>query len=75
MPERSYTVQLFKEGQDKILKKIAEETGEVIIAVKDKDKSQIVFEISDLFYHVFVLMATCGISIEDIEKELSLRRK
>lgn len=75
MPERSYTAKLIREGQNKILKKIAEETGEVIIAAKDKDKSQIIFEISDFFYHILVLMVYCNISIRDIEKELGLRSK
>lgn len=75
MPERSYTAKLIREGQNKILKKIAEETGEVIIAAKDKDKSQIIFEISDLFYHILVLMVYCNISIRDIEKELDSRSK
>jgi len=52
----SYTNYLFNEGIDKILKKVAEETGEVIIASKNKDKDELIYEISDLVYHVIVLM-------------------
>lgn len=74
MPEGSYTTYLFDKGVDKILKKVAEETGEVIIAAKNNNQETI-YEISDLFYHVMVLMVNQGISINDIYNELSGRRK
>lgn len=73
--EGSYTNYLFKEGIDKILKKVGEESAEVIIAAKNNSKDETVYEISDLIYHVLVLMANQGIKIEDITKELEKRRQ
>ncbi|MGN0988845.1 MAG: bifunctional phosphoribosyl-AMP cyclohydrolase/phosphoribosyl-ATP diphosphatase HisIE [Eubacteriales bacterium] len=69
----SYTTYLFEKGLDKILKKVGEESTEVIIAAKDKDKAETVYEIADLAYHVMVLMVEAGISLEDIHKELASR--
>ena len=69
----SYTDYLFTKGLDKILKKVGEETAEVIIAVKDNDKDETVYEIADLAYHVMVLMIEAGISLEDIHRELASR--
>jgi phosphoribosyl-ATP pyrophosphohydrolase/phosphoribosyl-AMP cyclohydrolase len=71
--EGSYTTYLFEKGLDKILKKVGEETTEVIIAAKDKDKKNTVYEIADLAYQVMVLMIEAGISLEDIHKELASR--
>ena len=71
--EGSYTTYLFEKGLDKILKKVGEECTEVIIAAKDKDKKETVYEIADLAYHVMVLMIEAGISLEDIHKELASR--
>ena len=71
--EGSYTTYLFEKGLDKILKKVGEETTEVIIAAKAEDKKETVYEIADLVYHVLVLMTEAGISEEDILKELSSR--
>jgi len=71
--EGSYTTYLFEKGLDKILKKVGEETTEVIIAAKDKDRKNTVYEIADLTYHVMVLMIEAGISLEDIHKELASR--
>ena len=73
MPEGSYTTYLFQKGLDKILKKVGEETTEVIIAAKAEDKAETVYEIADLAYHVLVLMAQQGITVEDIRKELAGR--
>ena len=73
MPAGSYTTYLFEKGLDKILKKVGEESTEVIIAAKDKDKAETVYEIADLCYHVMVLMVEAGISLEDIRKELASR--
>ncbi|MBR0348326.1 MAG: bifunctional phosphoribosyl-AMP cyclohydrolase/phosphoribosyl-ATP diphosphatase HisIE [Acutalibacteraceae bacterium] len=71
--EGSYTTYLFEKGMDKILKKVGEESTEVIIAAKDNDKRETVYEIADLAYHVMVLMIEMGISLEDIFDELASR--
>lgn len=71
--EGSYTTYLFEKGIDKILKKVGEETTEVIVAGKGGDKRETIYEIADLTYHVMVLMIEMGISLEDIHKELASR--
>ena len=71
--EGSYTTYLFQKGLDKILKKVGEECTEVIIAAKDNDRAETIYEIADLAYHVMVLMIEAGISLEDIHKELASR--
>ena len=71
--EGSYTTYLFEKGLDKILKKVGEESTEVIIAAHAKDKKETVYEIADLAYHVMVLMTEAGISLEDIHRELASR--
>ena len=71
--EGSYTTYLFEKGLDKILKKVGEESTEVIIAAKAKDKKETVYEIADLMYHVMVLMIEAGISMDDVMKELASR--
>ena len=71
--EGSYTTYLFSKGMDKMLKKIGEETTEVIISAKDSDKANTIYEIGDLMYHVMVLMIEMGISLEDIKKEMASR--
>lgn len=71
--EGSYTTYLFQKGLDKILKKIGEESTEVIIAAKDNDPKETIYEISDLVYHVMVMMIEQDISLEDIRKELASR--
>ena len=73
MPEGSYTTYLFQKGMDKILKKVGEESTEVIIAGKANDKAETIYEIADLAYHVMVLMAQMGITVEDIRTELADR--
>ena len=73
LPEGSYTTYLFQKGLDKILKKVGEESTEVIIAGKAGDKAETIYEIADLAYHVLVLMVQMGISVEDIRKELASR--
>lgn len=72
-PEGSYTTYLFEKGLDKILKKVGEESTEVIIAAKAEDKAETIYEIADLAYHVMVLMVQAGISLEDVQKELAGR--
>lgn len=71
--EGSYTTYLFQKGIDKILKKVGEESTEVIIAGKANDKAEAIYEISDLMYHVLVLMIEMGISVDDIMNELASR--
>ena len=71
--EGSYTTYLFEKGLDKILKKIGEESTEVIIAAKAEDKKETIYEIADLAYHVMVLMTQTGITLEDIHTELASR--
>ena len=71
--EGSYTTYLFEKGLDKILKKVGEECTEVIIAAKDDDKAETIYEVADLAYHVMVMMIQMGISLEDIHKELASR--
>ena len=68
----SYTTYLFEKGIDKILKKIGEESTEVIIGTKNS-KEESVYEIADLCYHVLVLMAETGITLDDIRNELKSR--
>lgn len=71
--EGSYTTYLFEKGIDKILKKVGEESTEVIIAAKAGDKKETVYEVADLAYHVMVMMVEMGISLEDIHRELASR--
>ena len=73
LPEGSYTTYLFQKGIDKILKKIGEESTEVIIAAKADDKAETVYEVSDLAYHLMVMMVEMGISVDDVRKELASR--
>ena len=73
LPEGSYTTYLFQKGLDKILKKVGEESTEVIIAGKANDKAETIYEIADLMYHVMVLMVEMGISVEDVQAELASR--
>lgn len=71
--EGSYTTYLFEKGLDKILKKVGEESTEVIVAAKNSDKKETIYEIADLTYHIMVLMIEMGISLEDIWTELASR--
>ncbi|GBE36338.1 phosphoribosyl-ATP pyrophosphatase [bacterium BMS3Bbin07] len=71
--EGSYTCRLFKKGKDEILKKVGEEAVEVILASKGQGKEQLVYELSDLIYHMLVLMAEEGVTIEDVYEELEGR--
>ena len=73
MPEGSYTTYLFSKGVDKILKKVGEESTEVIIGAKSGDKAETIYEIADLTYHIMVLMNEMGISLEEVRKELASR--
>lgn len=75
MPENSYTAKLFNAGLDEILKKVGEESIEIILASKENDKEHLIHEIADFIYHLIVLMVEKNISFNDIEKELAVRCK
>ena len=72
-PETSYIAKLFAGGPDSILKKIGEESAELIMAGKDGKRLNIVWESTDLIFHVLVLLAFCGLSIEDVSQEMRRR--
>lgn len=71
--EGSYTTYLFEKGLDKILKKVGEESTEVIIGAAKHDKKETIYEIADVTYHIMVLMVQMGITVEDITRELEQR--
>lgn len=71
--EGSYTCYLFEKGLDKILKKVGEECSETIIAAKNNDNSETVYEISDLIYHLMVMMVNQGIELDEVLAELDKR--
>jgi phosphoribosyl-ATP pyrophosphohydrolase/phosphoribosyl-AMP cyclohydrolase len=73
-PEGSYTTYLFDKGLDKILKKVGEEAAETIIAAKNEDSKLLVAEVSDLVYHLLVLLVARGVSLEEVGAELAQRR-
>lgn len=73
-PEGSYSAYLFNEGLDLVLKKLGEETTEVVIAAKGDDKQRLIEEISDLVYHLSVLMVNEGVSLAEVSDELRRRR-
>ena len=73
MPQGSYTTYLFEKGLDKILKKVGEESTEVIIAAKAQDKKETIYEIADLAYHLLVLMVESGITVDEVQAELASR--
>lgn len=74
MPEGSYTTYLFTKGIDKILKKVGEENAEVIIAAKNGSKPELIYESSDLLYHLLVLLVEQGVELDEIFNELASRR-
>ena len=71
--EGSYTAYLYEKGLDKILKKVGEESSEVLIAAMKDDRDELIGEINDLLYHLVVLMVEKGISLEDVEEVMKLR--
>ena len=75
LPEGSYTTRLFKKGSDKIIQKVGEEAVETVIALKNRDKDEIVAEVSDLLYHLIVALVDTGVRLEDIQDELLKRHK
>lgn len=73
LPENSYTTRLFQGGLDRILKKVGEEAGEVLIAAKNPSKQELIHEVADLLFHVQVLLVEKNISLQEILEELKLR--
>ncbi|WP_299227911.1 bifunctional phosphoribosyl-AMP cyclohydrolase/phosphoribosyl-ATP diphosphatase HisIE [Sulfurihydrogenibium sp.] len=75
MPEGSYVASLFKKGSDKIIQKVGEEAVETVIALKNKNKDEIVYETSDLIFHLLIALVDAGVKLSDIEEELLKRYK
>ena len=75
LPEKSYTTKLFKEGTNRIIQKVGEEAVETVIAAKNRDKNEIVNEVSDLIYHLFVMLAEQDIELADVIQILEERHK
>lgn len=73
-PETSYTAQLLHKGQDKILKKVIEEAGEVLMASKDGDTTHLVYEVADVWFHSMILLTHHGIRVETVLEELARRQ-
>ncbi|MBT9135794.1 MAG: Phosphoribosyl-AMP cyclohydrolase [Firmicutes bacterium] len=74
-PAGSYTAKLFEQGLDRILKKIGEEAGEVIIAAKNQDRSELIYESSDLLFHLLVLLAEKNVALAEVLRELADRHR
>ena len=72
-PETSYAAKLFSKGEDAILKKVGEEATEVILASKEGDKTHLVYEVADLWFHSMLLLAHHGLSAQDVLNELARR--
>lgn len=75
MPENSYTTSLFKEGTDRIIQKVGEESIETVIAAKNRNREELINETSDLIYHLFVMLADQNISLADVIENLELRHR
>ncbi|MDK4564432.1 phosphoribosyl-ATP diphosphatase [Kingella kingae] len=73
-PDESYTAQLLHKGEDKILKKVIEEAGEVLMASKDGDAQHLVYEVADLWFHTMILLAHHQLSADDVLQELARRQ-
>lgn len=75
MPEGSYTTKLFTKGINKIAQKVGEEAVETVIDAVAKNRDGVIYEVSDLVYHLLVLLEASGLSLADIENELAKRHK
>lgn len=75
LPEKSYTAELFRKGSDRIIQKVGEEAVETVIAAKNSDKKELINEISDLVFHLFVMMTEKDINLDDIMTELIHRHQ
>ena len=74
-PEGSYVAKLFEKGSDKIIQKIGEEAIETVIALKNRNKEEIIYEASDLIFHLIVALVDSGVKIEELQDELLKRYK
>ncbi len=74
MPENSYVASLFKEGRDRIIQKVGEESVEVVIAAKNETKNRLISEVADLIFHILILLSEYKITLKDIWGELARRR-
>ncbi|WP_457642477.1 bifunctional phosphoribosyl-AMP cyclohydrolase/phosphoribosyl-ATP diphosphatase HisIE [Persephonella sp.] len=74
-PEGSYVARLFEKGSDKIIQKVGEEAIEAVIALKNNDKDEIIYEVSDLIFHLIIALVNSGVKLEDIQNELLRRYK
>ncbi|MDQ7055672.1 MAG: phosphoribosyl-ATP diphosphatase [Persephonella sp.] len=74
-PEGSYVASLFKKGSDKIIQKVGEEAVETVIALKNKNRDEIIYEASDLIFHLIIALIDSGVKLEDIQDELLRRYK
>lgn len=72
-PDTSYVAKLYAKGMDSILKKVGEESAETIIAAKNGDASQIIYETADLWFHTMIMLAKAGLGPQDILNELARR--
>lgn len=75
MPESSYTAQLLAAGEEEILRKVREESAELVLAASEQGDQRLVEELADLFYHSLVLLAARGLNLEDLEAELRRRHR
>lgn len=73
-PDESYTAQLLHKGEDKILKKVIEEAGEVLMASKDGGGKHLIYEVADLWFHSMILLTHHGLRVEDVLAELARRQ-
>lgn len=73
-PEASYVSKLFSKGENAVLKKIGEEATEVVLAAKQGDKSQIIYETADLWFHCLVMLSLYNLKLEDVLAELARRQ-
>ena len=73
LPEGSYTADLFRKGENEIVKKVGEEAVEVVVAVKGEGRDRVIYESADLVYHLLVLLAAQDLTWQDIEDELARR--
>jgi len=75
MPKDSYVASLLKNGKDRIIQKIGEESTELIIAAKGKSRQRIISEAADLIFHLLVFLSSINVSLDDIYRELNVRNK
>jgi phosphoribosyl-ATP pyrophosphohydrolase len=73
LPEHSYSAKLFREGEDRYLKKIVEEAGETVLAAKNRDRAGILYETADLIFHILVMLVDRSIALDDVIVELKRR--